>query len=518
MLAMSEVGEFYRDKTVLITGATGFMGKVLVEKLLRSCPSVGRVFLLLRPKGSKTVQDRLQELLQNEVFSVVRDRDSSLFDKVEAVSGDIMEPVLGLHTDDCDKLKQQVNIIFHAAATVKFDEELTVSVDMNVKGTQQLLRIAHEMMHLQAFVHVSTAYCNCDRPVVEEKIYDMSLDPNCLVEKLAQLDPSTVSRLTPILLENRPNTYTFTKALAESLIVAEKGDLPMVIIRPSIVSCAWREPIPGWVDNLNGCTGLIAGVGRGYINSIMCNGQLNADLVPVEVPINLMVTAAWHIATHRPRDIPVFNCTSSVTLSWNQMHTSCFPKMLSKPSLQLLTYPNCTFTSHRAHHWLLLAFTRLLPSFLADFYRLTTGKQPRMQRAFWKMTKAIGCLEYFCTNEWVFVNKNMSNLRQLMTQHDREEFNFSMQGMDWGQYFDVYWHGIKKFVFREQQNDRLARATLYRKHCLGVLFRLATVTTVLTVLQSRYHTVTALLATVRRMISSLIYTIKLILSTTRMIK
>ena len=52
-----------------------------------------------------------------------------------------------------------------------------------------------------------------------------------------------------------PNTYTYTKALAERMLLKECGDLPLAIVRPSIVTAAKQEPIPGWVDNLNGPTG-----------------------------------------------------------------------------------------------------------------------------------------------------------------------------------------------------------------------------------------------------------------------
>ncbi len=62
------IAEFYQDKSILITGATGFMGKVLVEKLLRSCPGIDRVYLLLRPSKGKDVTSRLQELINNEVW------------------------------------------------------------------------------------------------------------------------------------------------------------------------------------------------------------------------------------------------------------------------------------------------------------------------------------------------------------------------------------------------------------------------------------------------------------------
>lgn len=63
----SKIAEFYQDKSIFITGATGFMGKVLVEKLLRSCPGIERVYLLLRPSKGKDVTCRLEELINNEV-------------------------------------------------------------------------------------------------------------------------------------------------------------------------------------------------------------------------------------------------------------------------------------------------------------------------------------------------------------------------------------------------------------------------------------------------------------------
>jgi fatty acyl-CoA reductase len=57
------------------------------------------------------------------------------------------------------------------------------------------------------------------------------------------------------LIGKRPNTYTYTKALAEHLLMEECGGIPLAIVRPTIVTAAMKEPIPGWVDNLNGPTG-----------------------------------------------------------------------------------------------------------------------------------------------------------------------------------------------------------------------------------------------------------------------
>lgn len=65
------------------------------------------------------------------------------------------------------------------------------------------------------------------------------------------------------------------------------------------VAAAWREPLPGWVDNLNGPTGLIVGAGKGMLRTLHCRGELVADLIPVDIPINLLIVTAWHTATQR---------------------------------------------------------------------------------------------------------------------------------------------------------------------------------------------------------------------------
>lgn len=65
--ACSRMAQYYAGKSVLITGATGFMGKVLVEKLLRSCPKVKALYLLARPKAGQSMQQRVSEMMTCKV-------------------------------------------------------------------------------------------------------------------------------------------------------------------------------------------------------------------------------------------------------------------------------------------------------------------------------------------------------------------------------------------------------------------------------------------------------------------
>lgn len=67
------VCDFYSGRSVFITGATGFMGKVLAEKLLRSCMNIKNIYVLMRPKAGQDIRRRLEELLNARVSDVIQD-------------------------------------------------------------------------------------------------------------------------------------------------------------------------------------------------------------------------------------------------------------------------------------------------------------------------------------------------------------------------------------------------------------------------------------------------------------
>ena len=89
------------------------------------------------------------------------------------------------------------------------------------------------------------------------------------------------------------NNDNFSQAIAEDLVMTECEDLPVSIVRPSIVVSSWKEPVPGWVDNLNGPTGLFLIAGIGVMRTAVIHEDLLVDGVPVDTCANLIIAAGW---------------------------------------------------------------------------------------------------------------------------------------------------------------------------------------------------------------------------------
>ena len=130
------------------------------------------------------------------------------------------------------------------------------------------------------------------------------------------------------IIGDRPNTYSFTKAITEQMIKEDHGDLPISIVRPSIVVGAVSEPLPGWCDNINGPTSVGVFISQGILKCIYNKPEKLADIIPVDIVINLMCAVAFKTAGQydrnagkRPSEIPVYNCNSGSDnpMTWGEL-------------------------------------------------------------------------------------------------------------------------------------------------------------------------------------------------------
>jgi nucleoside-diphosphate-sugar epimerase len=168
------LGDFYNGQSVLLTGATGFLGKPIIEKLLRSSPDIGRVYVLIRPRrdgdrGTITAQQRFdKEVLSSGVFDRLREEWAPRFEerlaaKVTVVAGDLSKERLGLSDELYRELSAHVRVIINSAAVVVFDAPLDAAIEMNALSPRTLMQFARECAN-PVVVHVSTAYVNGSNP------------------------------------------------------------------------------------------------------------------------------------------------------------------------------------------------------------------------------------------------------------------------------------------------------------------------------------------------------------------
>ncbi|CAG4910880.1 unnamed protein product [Colias eurytheme] len=132
-------------------------------------------------------------------------------------------------------------------------------------------------------------------------VHDPPADPHAVLQAASWLTDDQLNLLAPSLMQKHPNSYTYSKRLAEALVRESYPDLPAVVVRPSIVTPSHQDPVPGWVDNLNGPIGLMIGAGKGVIRSMHCYGHYHAEVIPVDIAINALVVIPYYLNTKDER-------------------------------------------------------------------------------------------------------------------------------------------------------------------------------------------------------------------------
>lgn len=153
------------------------------------------------------------------------------------IEGDLGALNLGMAENQRQELIDNVEIVLHAAADVRFDKTLQQLCLNNVRGTREIISLAKEMKNLLVFTYISTAYSHCPRDVIEEKFYPAPIDPDEMIrmaEYYNEHDTDVFESMTTAFIRPWQNTYVFTKALTEELVRQASFHIPTVLIRPSI--------------------------------------------------------------------------------------------------------------------------------------------------------------------------------------------------------------------------------------------------------------------------------------------
>jgi len=213
-MAHYSIHEHFAGSAVFVTGASGYVGALVLEKLLR-CTNIKNVYVMLRSKKDEAVQSRLNKMLNSSPLMHLL-RGNPVLDKVRAIAGDMRAAGLGISSEDMQLLRQEVQTVIHCAADIRLEVGIQDLLTTNYEGTRQLLDIANTFDNLKAFVHVSSAYTNMNATpgsLVQESIYPLSYGDQPVVDadlvQVSSLPKCFRCRQPFLILDNRPHQQCF---------------------------------------------------------------------------------------------------------------------------------------------------------------------------------------------------------------------------------------------------------------------------------------------------------------------
>jgi fatty acyl-CoA reductase len=497
------------DRRIAITGATGFLGTALTERILRAVPDV-EVALIVRP-GRRGAADRVRrDILKNNCFDRLRSELGGRFDaemdrRILAVGGDVGTDGLGLDAEG-EEILAGCKTVIHSAATVSFDSPLDGAVEVNLLGPSRLAatlnRLHADDGALPHLVAVSTAYVAGSRrgPAPEAMLPDtpwsteVDWRPEVTAARRARADLDATSRQpdrlakfnrqaraelggagTPLLAARSerlrdewvkaqmvdlgkaraqglgwPDAYAYTKALGERALLDQRGDLPLTIVRPSIIEAALAEPVPGWIRGFRMADPVIIGYARGLLKEFPGIPEGIIDVIPVD----LVVAAILAVAARGPLDQPdvVHSASGSRNpLRYRQLVDLVREWFTEHPLAdsmdQPINVPEWSFPGRRRVQRQLHQATRVLGAAERTLQALPLrGRQAdltaRLEERRDEATRALGYVELYgayTETEAIFSVRRLIELHDALPAADRAEFCLDPAAVDWPRYcHDIY--------------------------------------------------------------------------------
>jgi len=500
------VRETLAGKHLMLIGVTGFIGKVWLVDLLEKIPEIGRITLLIRRNRTTSAQRRFEKIVEespsfdglHEIYGA--NLAAFLRDKVEVVEGDVSLPGLGLDAETQARLGRTLDLIVSSAGLTDFNPDLRDAISSNIDSTIHLVEFQRKCNHA-ALMHLSTCYVvgMRDGRVIEElqpnynPANHLDFDPEREIASLREMarrieersesdditkalrrqalgrseDTSNVmpEELDGVLKRNRarwarnrlvragmkraqhlgwPNTYTFTKSLGEAILARQGADLPIAIVRPSIVESSERTPFTGWNEGINTSGPLSYLLGTNF-RQLPSNERKCLDVIPVDMVTRGMTLIA--AALMRRQHARLY-----------QLATSAINPVNMGRSIEL------TGLAHRKHyraqqgieHWLKVKL-ETIPVSKQRYERLSIPMQKavvsrinkaaatlhiskpplaKAERDLGRAQKLIDLYEPFILhNQHVFECENARLLSTALSPEERKLFDFAPEKIDWWDYW-----------------------------------------------------------------------------------
>jgi long-chain acyl-CoA synthetase len=506
-------------KHVLLIGVTGFIGKVWMVDLLEQIPYIGKITLLIRRNRTTTAQRRFEKIVEESpTLDGLQKQYGArlgefLREKIDIVEGDVSQPGLGLEEGVRARLAQSLDLVVNSAGLTDFNPDLRDAVSSNVESAEHLLNFIRASDHA-ALMHLSTCYVvGMRNGRVTENLHDnynpanvRNFDAEREIASLREMmqhieersespelaralrrqalgrgaDETRVAagELDGVLKRNRsrwvrnklvrvglrraqylgwPNTYTFTKSLGESILARHGKDLPIAIVRPSIVESSQYTPFSGWNEGINTSGPLSYLLGTNF-RQLPSNAKKCLDVIPVDMVCRGMTLIAAALIERK-------------NARMYQLATSGINPCDMGRSIEL------TGLAHRKHyrtqqgieHWLKVKF-ETIPVSKQRYERLSIPMQKavvsginraaeklrfkksplaKAERDLNRAEKLIELYEPFILhNEHVFECENARLLSAALPEDERSAFAFEPEAIDWWDYWiNVHVPALRRWCY-----------------------------------------------------------------------
>ncbi len=483
------------NQQVFITGASGFLGKAIVEKILREVPGIGRIYLLIRGSKQKTAQQRaIEGVFGSSLFDVLRSEygerfDSFISEKVQIVEGELTQPMFGLDSATFEGIASQLNLIINSAASVNFREAMDQALEINTLCLNNIVALANSKSAQQSVtpvVQVSTCYVNgLNKGVMREKVVapasglidsidhdTYAIDP--VIAKLQQKIENIRTRFTSKAKQDQKlielgitqsrhygwnDTYTFTKWMGEQLLIQGLGKNNLTLLRPSIIESTISSPVPGWVEGVKVADALIYAYAKGRVSIFPGDDNGLLDIIPVDLVANAALLSGAELLT-KSEGYRIYQCCSG---SSNPIRLKQFIEHIHQASLEqyeslpklFAAKPNEAFKTVSPKKFRL--YMRALTTYTwvkTSVSRLLGSKSADKQLLKVKTTASLAMIFGFYTAaKYRF---DSTKLEQLSTQFSKEEqrkFEILANSFTWKNYLkDIHLPGLHKYALAHKKS------------------------------------------------------------------
>ncbi|XP_068494996.1 fatty acyl-CoA reductase 1-like isoform X1 [Phaseolus vulgaris] len=360
-------------------------------------------------------------------------------------------------------------------------------MDVNTMGVLHVLNFAKHCPKIKIFMQISTAYVcgeiKDEKIIVQEKPFEMGQtlkessklditeEMNLLKNKIDELRSKNATENTiknalkdygieRANLYGWPNTYVFTKAMGEMQLVHHKDNVPLIIIRPTMVTSTLNDPFPGWIEGLRTLDNIICSYGQGKITSFLGHPKTILDIIPADMVINCMMAAIVACSNQTPKNF-IYHISSSLRNPFRiaDVRDYCYhyfiKSALKNKNGKPIIVPKPTLISSRVVFDIYMRIRYVFPLKVLNvvnkaFFQCSQDVYDDSYKKFKRLTRLVEVYKPYLFFKGVFDDSNTQNLRRATSNNiEVVGLNFDPNSINWKDYMmNTHIPGLVKYALK----------------------------------------------------------------------